>query len=436
MRRVFHLIFSFLLIISVAVGTFLALALETRPLVDGARVPSVDDAIRAKELGGRVWQVLQSSEQTAVLRVKEVELDSLMALGGRGVPWMSGRSRRAASGLSLELTARLPGPLSGVFLNARLQVPSEARRLEDCLFNVGRLRIPVGPARWALSRGMDLAMGGHQAGLLLSSMESLELDREGVSIGLRDVPLLRQRLQELKQGLSRIRDKIGPGQGGMDKEKVREYLGVLGRSFSRESAGGRVQLADCLGELFRHAAAKPTGDAIAENQAALLALALFLGGAHFEPMVGTLVQAGPALTPPKVLLGGREDLALHFAYSAGLKLLTDQGITLAIGEIKELVDAGKGGSGFSFVDLAADRTGIRFAASATASEAGALKLRALLAGRPQEQLFFPFVADLPEGMSQAQFEKTYGGVDGPGYLRMVRDIDMRIDDLPAFRNLR
>jgi hypothetical protein len=133
-----------------------------------------------------------------------------------------------------------------------------------------------------------------------------------------------------------------------------------------------------------------------------------------------------------VHLGGRQDLRLHFIISAGLKLLTDQGISTAIGEFKELLDAGRGGSGFSFVDLAADRTGVRFAETAADPKGGARRLQELLSGNPSEQLFFPLVADLPENMPKDQFEQRYRGVNSATYNSMVREIDRRIDRCPAY----
>ena len=61
------------------------------------------------------------------------------------------------------------------------------------------------------------------------------------------------------------------------------------------------------------------------------------------------------------MLAGRRDLLQQFIVSAGLRVLAENGVPMAIGEFKELLDSRSGGSGFSFVDLAADRAGLRFA---------------------------------------------------------------------------
>jgi hypothetical protein len=131
-------------------------------------------------------------------------------------------------------------------------------------------------------------------------------------------------------------------------------------------------------------------------------------------------------------LGGRRDLRLHFVISAGLKVLTDQGISTAIGEFKELLDAGKGGSGFSFADLAADTAGIRFAETAADSNGGARRLQDLLSSDPTERLFFPVVDDLPENMPKDEFERRYDGLNSAAYDSMVSEINRRIDQCPAY----
>ncbi|MGB7405054.1 MAG: hypothetical protein WA906_05150, partial [Pacificimonas sp.] len=64
--------------------------------------------------------------------------------------------------------------------------------------------------------------------------------------------------------------------------------------------------------------------------------------------------------PQLATLGGRRDLAMHFILSAALAT-RDAGLGQALGEWKELADSLPGGSGFSFVDLAADRAGTRLA---------------------------------------------------------------------------
>ena len=115
--------------------------------------------------------------------------------------------------------------------------------------------------------------------------------------------------------------------------------------------------------------------------------------------------------------------------------MSDRGISYAIGEFKELMDARSGGSGFSFVDLAADRAGVRFAEKATTTAAGARQIQQLMAIEMKEELFFPNIKDLPEGITRAEFEQVYGDVGSDKYVNLVIEIDKCITRLPAYRGM-
>jgi hypothetical protein len=116
----------------------------------------------------------------------------------------------------------------------------------------------------------------------------------------------------------------------------------------------------------------------------------------------------------------------HFLSSAAIALASQQGISLAVGEFKELLDSGEGGSGFSFVDLAADRAGIAFVTLATASESQARDLQEHVMAYASEVTFFPDTSGLVEGLSDEQFRAQYGEVQSLRYRQQVELIDLRI----------
>jgi hypothetical protein len=98
-----------------------------------------------------------------------------------------------------------------------------------------------------------------------------------------------------------------------------------------------------------------------------------------------------------------------------------------MGVFKEELDAGEGGSGFSFADLAADRAAARFAAAATRDIPGASAMQKRLVAGFVVDDFCPALDDLPEGLTAAQFEQDYGGTDDARYEKMVQEIDTRLD---------
>ena len=97
------------------------------------------------------------------------------------------------------------------------------------------------------------------------------------------------------------------------------------------------------------------------------------------------------------------------------------------------VDDSRGGSGFSFNDIAADRAGTRFGELAIGSAADIDKLRQLLAKGLRDQDVLPAVEDLPEFMQEAEFKRRYGGIGAPAYLKMMDTIERRIAAMPLYR---
>jgi hypothetical protein len=131
-----------------------------------------------------------------------------------------------------------------------------------------------------------------------------------------------------------------------------------------------------------------------------------------------------------VSIRGRRDWTRHFTISAALAIHANQALSDAAGLLKEELDAGEGGSGFSFGDLLADRAGTRFALAATRDEASALAMQSRLARACRLEDLFPPAADLPESLTAAQLQARYGGVGGEKYRQMLADIEGRLDRCP------
>jgi hypothetical protein len=161
-----------------------------------------------------------------------------------------------------------------------------------------------------------------------------------------------------------------------------------------------------------------------------MALAIYAGHHRFANFVGNVQPITNKLAMPQkpAMLAKRADLNQHFIFSAGIKILSEQGLSIAIGEFKELMDRGNGGSGYSFVDLSADFAGVKFAQTATEPEK-AQNLQRLLANSTDETLFFPNIKGLPEGLNKAAFAKHFTQVDSPEYKKLVKEIHKRVDAL-------
>jgi len=121
--------------------------------------------------------------------------------------------------------------------------------------------------------------------------------------------------------------------------------------------------------------------------------------------------------------------------SAALTVLSDAGRALTVGIAKEMKDSTPGGSGFSFVDMAANQAGIRFAVVATQGAHSARDLQFRIAKGVDTADFFPSIDGLPEGLSQDEFHSEFGGLGGAATRRLFAEIDLRIGDLPGLQRL-
>jgi hypothetical protein len=173
------------------------------------------------------------------------------------------------------------------------------------------------------------------------------------------------------------------------------------------------------------------GDIVGENRAAILVLAFYANGKGLGEIVSAARQ-WPQPVPRTVTLAGRDDFPKHFLVSAAIAAEAGSPLADVIGVYKE-VDDSRGGSGFSFNDIGADRGGTRFGEVATQSPERARKLAGAIAAGVRESDFMPDVLDLPEFMPEPEFKRRYGGVGGAGYNRMMAQIEARVASRPLLR---
>jgi len=214
-----------------------------------------------------------------------------------------------------------------------------------------------------------------------------------------------------------------------EQDRLRAYADLLVALTAAQPGGQPVPLPQLIGPMFELARQRSLhNDAARENRAAVLTLTLYVTGRE----VGKLVPGASSWPQPQrvqVLLNGREDFPQHFLVSALLAMEGTSPLTNAIGVTKEIEDS-QGGSGFSFNDLAANRAGMRFGQFALQQPA---RLQELLARGVVERSLMPDVADLPEFLSQAEFQRRYQRIGSPGYQRLLADIEQRVERLALYR---
>ena len=150
------------------------------------------------------------------------------------------------------------------------------------------------------------------------------------------------------------------------------------------------QLVSLLAPLFEFALSRSqtSKDPVAENRAALLALAKSFGGDELTTMLSPATIANFQANAKPYTIYGRRDLALHMALSAGLTLVADEGLAELIGLDKEISDL-MGGKTISAWDLLADKAGVRLAQNATRSAKSARQLQTKLSKARRDNHILP-----------------------------------------------
>ncbi len=175
------------------------------------------------------------------------------------------------------------------------------------------------------------------------------------------------------------------------------------------------------------------------EQAFLLALGLFIDDSNaLREFPGTSALAASiehdaALRQRLNILGSptmldRADLVKHFFVSAHITVALGVEAAKSLGFAKEMNDAA-GGTGFSFVDMAANRAGIEFAQRVLA---GDITLEQL-SQRFDTREFLPPIDDLEEGLSAEVLKDRFGDADNKSLQDELRRIEQRVLELPIYR---
>lgn len=203
------------------------------------------------------------------------------------------------------------------------------------------------------------------------------------------------------------------------------YQQKLADIVAKHDAEWRLSLAELLRPLFELAYQRSTLDtAIDENRIVISTINDYVNQQETKKLL-SVSDATPTTQQYSAFLYKRIDLAQHFIGSAALTASVSKQAAQIAGVEKELSDA-QGGSGFSFIDLAADKAGTKFGELATSSPENARKMQKAMSEIKDYSDFMPDPRDLPEHMNEADFKQRFGSVNSPDYQKISTEIDERI----------
>lgn len=406
------------------VAGLLFTAIESQPLVVTNSGDQVNQAESVKELMKQLSNSVKDRHHKQNINISQDQLNSLVGFAQRAHEKIRGQVHITANSTRILASYQLPKSPFGEYLNIEiLLLPGPGITVSHIKF--GSLTVPGDVALGSLVYLANRYTESDIASQFLQQVESVSMAEREMQLSVLPLAQFLKELNKVKQGV-----------GGNSDEQMRLTTAYYLKQLSLLDAGKRPlpqSLAEYIGPIFKSAQKRSTYQtAPKENEAAIMALAIYAGHHRFANLIGDVQPVAGKVALPKVraILQSRADLNQHFIFSAAIKLLSEQGLSIAIGEFKELMDRSNDGSGFSFVDLAADFAGVELAVSAT-DLSTARKVQNVLAGNTDENAFFPSIIGLPEGLSKSDFETTFSTVDSPQYIKMVSNIQQRITELPV-----
>ena len=401
-------------------------AIDNEPLVTEQNRAVLDNA---ESVGGLVNQLKASlrgrhSKQHIMITVDQ--LNSIVGLMQRALPQFAGQIQVDANESRFNASITLPANPLGQYLNIEaVLLPGNRVNLDSV--TVGGIPIPGTLALYAMEMTGNYLTESDIASDLVAHVDRVQLFPSRMLITVQPLDGLLKKLNTIKSGISVSKNE-------QLRLRTAFYLKHLAQMpVARQNPN--LSLVSYISPLFAEAQKQSAmREADKENAAAILALAVYTGHHRLANFIGDIQPNSDRAALPlyRPVLAGRRDLTQHFVLSAGIKVLSDQGVSAAIGEFKELMDRGKGGSGYSFTDLAADMAGVRFAELAT-DPVNAAAFQKMLAFNGSESLFFPPLDGLPQDLNKQQFVKVFGHVDSPSYRNTVDAIEQRIDQLQAYQ---
>jgi hypothetical protein len=417
MRFLSRLVFLLVLAVPLVIAGVLYLAIDLEPSLRRAAEITPSNIKRAKQILDQNSPRHFRTAARQSIALSEQDLD--VAVNYLAHFYADGSARLILNRHQAELAASLRPPRFPVIfyfnISAVLNSGSPLPQFEQ--LRIGRLPIPGFMADWLVVRLLPLFVYKDALDSAVRMIKETEIANGRIEI-VYEVPA---DLQSKLPGVLVSAD---------DQERLRIYQERLSL-ISNTAKVANVSLTELLVALFELAEIRSRqGNAVAENRSALLVLAFYVND---KPLAALMPAAEwPQPKPQTVTLNGRNDFSRHFIVSAALAAVAGTPLADAVGVYKELEDS-RGGSGFSFNDMAANRAGTRFGEQAAANPEMAVKLQQRVSAGIREKDIMPATKDLPEFMPQAEFNRRYGGIDAPAYKRMMAEIERRVAGLGIYR---
>ena len=394
------------LISLILLGALAATTLSRSLMVPASPAPSAATALATRQILDRVRRASERPGAQPV-SASQSELTALGVLGGRALGLS--HSTLAAQERALVLRISKPLPL-GFWVNLSATVESDADRKPRVSARIGHLPVPSLVVHGLIRLGRFIL---RQRGIILPPLEAVVHDMKAGPSGV-------TALLDLPRDMKLVQSLYPAGADPIDPARVRgHYCRLVAAQAKAPDPALSVQVKRAFG---------PGTGSVEDNRAVLIALAMVTVSPKVARLIGDPAEFQKACgrIEGQVLLLERADLAKHWALSAALSATFGVHATAIAGTWKEIADSGPKGSGFSYVDLAADRAGTRVGERAS-SPAHAAQTADWLRGATDTRLLPIATLALAEGMSEADFIRRYRSINSAAYGAALARIDRALD---------
>ncbi|MGC4085677.1 MAG: hypothetical protein QM736_27015 [Vicinamibacterales bacterium] len=295
------------------------------------------------------------------------------------------------------------------YLNIAAVVPAASGVPQATDVRVGRVSVPDAIANWAIRRAVRHFYPEGSEELASDTIRSVAMQQGRLRVEYRWRTDTADRMRALAVSTE-------------EADRLRAYHERL-VSVVRDLPSQHRSMVDLVSPLMLLARERSEagGDPVVENRAAILTATFYVNDIGMAAVVADAEQ-WPKARRRIFLLRGRGDLTMHFLVSAVLTTTTGTPLSNIVGLSKEIQDS-RGGSGFSFSDLAADHAGTAFGAMAVGS---ARLLQERIATGLAEADLMPEIDGLVENMPEPVFNERFGGVGSREYQSVLDEIDRRV----------
>ncbi|MFT4580937.1 MAG: hypothetical protein ACI915_003540 [Gammaproteobacteria bacterium] len=417
MRWLYRLFVFSLLLIPIGLVVIAALCLEAEPKVPTQVLMNAANVERAKRLVHEYDPRKMQAGEVKTVRMSADELRLVLSYIVDGIGPGGAVVELAENQIRMRATISVQKVAPGGFLNIDSTISSANDRAQIENLKIGHVNFPRPIVRWLSGAAVRYVYRASNVDRTRDLIRAIDIKPDYLDVTYAWEAAI----------VDAVRDRIISSD---DRDKLQHYNEILAQEIERGIAD--PTFANLVRALFSNARQRSDeGGAVAENRAAILVLGAYVNG---RSLAALAPQASSWTKPNRIHLQvhGRRDLVQHFATSAALAVAGGSVFADTLGLVKEIDDAA-GGSGFSFKDLAADRSGTRFGQFAVESELSARKLQQLVSEQIDDVSLVPDPIGLEEKLSDAEFRRRYGGVDGRAYESIVAEIARRIDASRLYR---